>query len=78
METKREELGALWAKKNDKGDFMTGQLKVNGEVIPVVVFFNQNKTKETQPDWRILRSEPRQPKENPLPEKEVNPEDIPF
>lgn len=72
-------IGALWAKKSAKGDYFTGQIELNGEKIPVVVFFNSNKTKETQPDWSILRAQPREQKENPQPTPEdITPSDIPF
>lgn len=70
---KEDRIGALWSKKGPKGDYMTGQLELNGEKIPVVVFFNANKTKDTQPDWSILRSRPKEQSENPLPEKEDTP-----
>lgn len=48
-----DELGALWIKQSQKGEFMTGM--INGQ--PVVVFRNTRKT-GNQPDWRVLKSKP--------------------
>ena len=49
-----DELGALWLKKNDRGEYMTGT--INGE--KVVAWKNTKKTKDNQPDWRIFKSKP--------------------
>jgi hypothetical protein len=49
-----DELGALWIKSGNKGDYMTGT--VGGQA--VVVFKNDRKT-GNQPDWRVLKSKPR-------------------
>lgn len=45
---------------------MTGFVEVNGEKINVVCFTNSNKKEAKHPDWRILRSRPREdaPQEN--------------
>lgn len=68
---KRTELGALWVKRSAKGEYMTGTITVNGEKMPVVVFYNANKKNEKEPDWRILPSQPRDASEgNALPERE--------
>lgn len=50
-----DELGALWEKTNDRGTYMTGT--ISG--VQVVCFRNDHKAKETQPDWRVLKSKPR-------------------
>jgi uncharacterized protein (DUF736 family) len=50
-----DEIGALWMKPSAKGDYMTGT--INGE--RVVVFANTKKTSEKSPDWRVLKSKPR-------------------
>jgi hypothetical protein len=50
-----DELGALWEKTNDRGTYMTGT--IGGQ--KVVCFRNDRKTTETQPDWRVLKSKPR-------------------
>ena len=48
-------IGALWVKKNDRGEFMTGEVEVNGEKIKIVVFKNE-KLSDKHPDWAILKS----------------------
>lgn len=48
-----DELGALWIKQSERGDFMTGT--IDGQ--PVVVFRNTRK-QGNQPDWRVLKSKP--------------------
>ena len=55
-ERNKEELGALWEKESAKGPYMAGT--VNG--IAVVVFRNTRKNKPNQPDWRIMKSRPRE------------------
>lgn len=49
------EIGALWEKSSSRGPYMTGM--VNGEA--VVLFKNDRKSSEKQPDWRILKSRPK-------------------
>ena len=49
------ELGALWMKESAKGEYMTGT--ING--VKVVCFKNTRKTSDNQPDWRVLKSQPR-------------------
>lgn len=49
-----DEIGALWLKSSERGEYMTGT--VNGQA--VVVFRNDRKT-GNQPDWRVLKSKPR-------------------
>jgi uncharacterized protein (DUF736 family) len=49
------ELGALWEKSSSRGPYMTGT--ING--VKVVVFKNDRKSSEKHPDWRVLKSKPR-------------------
>lgn len=49
------ELGVLWEHESARGTYMTGTI---GEQ-KVVVFKNGNKKSEKQPDWRILKSKPK-------------------
>lgn len=62
-----DELGALWIKSSDRGEYMTGT--ING--VAVVAFRNTNK-RGNQPDWRVLKSKPMQgrsrPTRDPAPE----------
>lgn len=48
------ELGALWVKTSSRGEYMTGT--ING--VAVVVFRNE-KRNDKQPDWRVLKSQPK-------------------
>ncbi len=50
-----DEIGALWAKSGNKGEYLTGT--ING--IGVVCFKNDRKT-GNQPDWRILKAKKRE------------------
>lgn len=51
-----DELGALWEKSGNKGPYMTGT--IGG--VKVVLFKNGNKSSDKQPDWRVLKSKPRE------------------
>ena len=46
-----DELGALWLKRGQRGEYMTGT--INGQ--PVVVFKNDKRSTK-QPDWRVLKA----------------------
>jgi len=79
-----KELGALWIKKGAKGQYMTGILTIDGVATPIVCFSNQNKKNPKEPDWRILRSVPKEQKANVVSDTltadgdVINPDDIPF
>ena len=49
------ELGALWIKESARGEFLSGT--ING--VRVVCFRNDRKTSDKQPDWRVLKAQPR-------------------
>lgn len=49
------EIGALWEKTGAKGPYMTGTI---GDV-KVVLFKNGNKRSDKSPDWRVLKSKPK-------------------
>lgn len=50
-------IGALWIKEGTKGEFYKGNITLdNGEKINIVVFKNNYKNKETQPDYQILKA----------------------
>lgn len=55
-------LGALWKKENKNGDeFFSGVLEnEDGTKTKIVVFKNGYKSKDTQPDYMILRSKEKQ------------------
>ena len=50
------EIGALWLRHGKKGEYMTGT--ISG--VKVALFANSNKTNEKQPDWRVMKSVPRE------------------
>ncbi len=54
------DLGALWIKTNDRGDYMTG--KILGQA--VVCFLNKSKQPcDNRPDWKVLKPQPRPPED---------------
>lgn len=53
---REDELGALWKKSNDKGEFFTGAMTFDGVKIDIVVFPNGYKREERHPDFRILKA----------------------
>lgn len=50
-----EKLGALWLKEGKKGKFMSGDLRVGADTIPVLIFKNQYKTAANHPDYVVMR-----------------------
>jgi hypothetical protein len=66
------EIGFLYAKTNDRGTWFSG--KINGE--SVVVFANR-KTKDTQPDYRVLKAQKKEDRPAPASAPPADP-DIPF
>lgn len=61
-----KEIGALWSRVSRNGNqFMSG--KVNG--VDVVCFKNTKATGK-QPDWRVMKSEPRE--ESPVDQRPVH------
>ena len=73
-----DSIGALWKKTGQKGEYMTGEVEVNGVKQRIVVFKNSYKEKENQPDYRILASKPQGDKPQPKQEEKDFDEDIPF
>jgi len=81
-----ERVGALWNKTSSRGTFMTGTLELTEEHVAemqanqgklqVIVFLNEKKT-GNQPDWRVLKSNPR-PQTPTLSAPIINDEDVPF
>lgn len=69
MENKKNDIGALWVRQSQKGDFYAGKITTDsGEEIKIVVFKNNYKNKENQPDYTILKSK-----------EEIQPnDDLPF
>lgn len=80
---KQNDIGALWVKTSTKGQYMTGTIEIGGVKTNIVCFLNTNKKEAKHPDWRILKSVPRE-NEQPVnalptyPSEELNPNDVPF
>jgi len=71
-----DELGAVWRKEGK--DFMTGTLEINGVKIPIIMFPSIKKDPSNRkPDWRILKSKPREEKPAVVPQ-DVDVESVPF
>ena len=49
-----DELGALWAKTSERGDYLTGE--INGVK---VVCFRNNSDNPKAPTWRVLKAKPK-------------------
>jgi len=60
MPKNENQLGALWIKESEKGQFMSGYIEVNGEKLSIVCFKNSYKTEDKHPDWEIIKSKPRE------------------
>lgn len=58
FQLKDGELGALWIKQGPRGEYLTGE--IGG--VKVVCFRETNKRSEKAPDWRVMKSQPREPK----------------
>tara|TARA_R100000008_G_C3575499_1_gene165004 strand:+ start:929 stop:1207 length:279 start_codon:yes stop_codon:yes gene_type:complete len=62
-EWKKRELGALWRREGKNQTFLSGKIKVtdSGEEreISVVVFKNNYKENDRQPDFRVFEDRPR-------------------
>jgi hypothetical protein len=77
FEKNPDEMGALWVKEGKHGQYMTG---VINDVR--VVAFPAKKTSEKSPDWRVLKSKPREdapPQRQAPPERvDLTEDDVPF
>ena len=54
-ELSEREIGALW-RKDGKKPFYSGNLTIGDEKVEIVIFKNEFKEKDTQPDLRIYKS----------------------
>ena len=58
-----DKIGALWIKTSTKGEFLSGNIEVDGKKIAIVCFRNTLKKEgEKTPDYNILISKPREEK----------------
>jgi len=56
---KEDKIGALWLKKNERGPWFSGVIKVGETEQKIVVFKNGYKQEERHPDYVIYKSKPR-------------------
>jgi hypothetical protein len=52
-----DKMGAFWVKEGKNGEYMSGELLINGEKVRVVAF-KRDKRNEKEPDWDIKKSKP--------------------
>ena len=58
---RKQSIGALWRKTSRAGgSYYSGEITIGGEVVKLVAYDNDRKTKDTHPDIRIYLSEPRE------------------
>lgn len=67
------EIGALWVKSSAKGEYMTGE--IGG--VKVVCFANKTGN-EKAPQWRVLKSQPRDAKPAPDQPPAFSDDDVRF
>lgn len=72
-----DSMGALWIKDGKNGKYMSGVVEIDGVKHNIVVFKNNYKERENQPDYRILKPKPKDaPKEET--KQDDFKDDIPF
>lgn len=71
-------IGALWVKEGQKGDFYKGYVEnEEGERMNIVIFKNNYKNADNQPDYRIMKAEKKE--EQKVEQKQEEQEDdLPF
>ena len=63
---KDDELGVMWNGKGGRSPAFTGKLTSGGMEARFVVFPNNKKTRDAQPDYRILKARPKPQEEAPF------------
>ena len=72
------QIGALWLKKTKDGkSYFSGVVEYPGVNLHVAIFKNEKKEKESQPDYQIIWSPPKDAK-LPAQEHGVDDDGIPF
>ena len=65
--------GSFWIKKSNSGSFYTGNIEIDGEKINCVMFQNEKKTNDKQPDFKIMKA-----REYEKTKEKTSQENIPF
>ena len=85
-----EEIGAIWKRVGQKGEYFTGSVMIDGIAREIRMFPNDYKKLDKHPDFKVFASypddqpapaEPSIQHGAPLPNypaEEINPADIPF
>lgn len=65
MGEREQSIGGLWQKEDrEGGTYLSGEIRVGGETVRVVVFRNGRKQPgEKTPDWRIFPARKREDRE---------------
>lgn len=58
-------IGALWIKKGNKGEYLTGNIEINGVKQNITIFKNTYK-KDNQPDYRIFAQKQKETKQEDI------------
>ena len=67
-------VGGMWKRTGAKGEFLSGRIEVNGEVVKFIAFHNEYKEPgDKKPDWRIVQSD-----EEGEQRPKITDEDVPF
>jgi uncharacterized protein (DUF736 family) len=80
MQENNDQCGVLWIKEKNNKKYMSGVIEINGEKINIVVFKNGYKKEDKHPDYRILKSRPKNElsgNSEQLPDDKFE-DDIPF
>ena len=69
-----ERLGGLWANKSKAGKkYLTGAIKINNVETKLIIFPNDRKENENQPDFNVfLKDDPQAPAQNAAPKPAYN------
>lgn len=62
-------IGGLWQKSGQKGDYFSGSVEIDGKKVAFLVFRNSKKQQPRQPDWTIMidDGQPKPPTNSDLP-----------
>jgi uncharacterized protein (DUF736 family) len=66
VDKNEKSIGALWVKTSrNNEDFMSGEVEINGQKHPIVVFANRFYQQDTEagknpPAWRVFAGKPRE------------------
>ena len=78
-------VGALWIREGKSGKFMGGNIEIDEREYSIMIFKNNRKENEDQPDYRIVMPDDvdngvhgKEPQRNYQREEEPDDDDIPF